>query len=49
MGLEPQLKLFKCGSCKRRYSNPLTHVCKTKISRSPMARQAKPKKKKGWG
>jgi hypothetical protein len=23
-----KVSLFQCGRCKRRYSNPLTHVCK---------------------
>lgn len=49
MGVSPQVKLFKCGNCKRRFNNPATHVCKVKVSASPMARAAKAKKKKGWG
>jgi hypothetical protein len=46
MGIDPQIKLFRCGNCKRRYNNPATHVCVIRASRSPQARQAKAKKKK---
>jgi hypothetical protein len=47
MGVKPTIKIFRCSNCRRSYNNPATHVCKVKVSASPMARAAKAKKKKG--
>jgi hypothetical protein len=35
------VSLIKCGRCGKRYSNPLTHVCVTRMDRKPSARKTK--------
>jgi len=29
------IKLIKCGTCKKSYNNPLTHVCKIRMDKPP--------------
>jgi len=35
VAIKPQVKIkvFKCGTCKKRHNNPLTHVCKIRMDR----------------
>lgn len=46
MPFKPQVKLIKCGTCGRRYNNPLTHVCRVKFTQAGAKKMAKPKGKR---
>lgn len=43
MGPRIKVSLIKCGRCGKQYSNPLTHVCITRIGRRPGKTSIKPR------
>jgi hypothetical protein len=43
-----QVKLIKCGTCGKSYSNPFAHVCRVGFSKANARKAAKKKGKGGW-
>jgi hypothetical protein len=43
MGTRIKVSLAKCGTCGKRYSNPLTHVCVTRIGQRQQRTKIRPR------